>query len=366
MIKGIPYDSPQAYAWASALTAIMTGSAYKGSADMARVKGPFPGYKQNAEPTMRVMRQHRDAAYKISEGLAPDYLVKAAREDWDDVVELGNQFGLRNAQATVLAPTGTIGLLMDCDTTGIEPDFALVKFKKLAGGGYFKIVNQSVPLALKNLGYNPLEIEAIVNYAVGTNSLQNAPHVNRESLAAKGFTSGDIQKIEKALPAAFDLNAAIAPWVIGDDTMKRLGIDAEKIKKPGQSILSELGFSAGQIEEASLHICGRMTVEGAPFLKTEHLAVFDCANKCGVHGQRFIAPMADIHMMAAAQPFLSGAISKTVNLPHEATVEDIQKVYMEGWKLGLKAIAVYRDGSKLSQPLNSSSKEARKSTPRRS
>jgi ribonucleoside-diphosphate reductase alpha chain len=360
MIKGIAYDSPQANAWAGALTAIMTGSAYKTSADIARVKGPFPGYEKNAEPTMKVMRQHRDAAYKISDKNAPEYLVKAACQDWDDVVELTAQFGVRNAQATVLAPTGTIGLLMDCDTTGIEPDFALVKFKKLAGGGYFKIINQSVPMALKNLGYPQNQIEAILNYAVGTNSLADAPHVNRETLAAKGFTSSDIKKIEKALPAAFDLSAAIAPWVIGDDTMKRLGIDAEKVKRPGQSVLKELGFSIGQMEEASFFICGRMTVEGAPFLKPEHLPVFDCANKCGAQGQRYIAPMAHIHMMAAAQPFLSGAISKTVNLPHEATVEDIDKVYTEGWKLGLKAIAVYRDGSKMSQPLNSSNKESDK------
>jgi ribonucleoside-diphosphate reductase alpha chain len=350
MIKGIPYDSPQAAAWAGALTAIMTGSAYKTSADMARVKGPFPGYAANAKPTMGVMAQHRDAAYKISEKNAPDYLVKAAREDWDDVIELGNQFGLRNAQATVLAPTGTIGLLMDCDTTGIEPDFALVKFKKLSGGGYFKIVNQSVPLALKNLGYPQKEIDEIIKYAVGTNTLEGAPYINRESLAAKGFTSTDIQKIEKALPGAYDLNASIASWVIGDESVKRLGV-------PGKNILSELGFNAAQIEEASLFVCGRMTVEGAPCLKPEHLPVFDCANKCGAHGTRFIAPMAHIHMMAAAQPFLSGAISKTVNLPHEATVADIDRVYTEGWKLGLKAIAVYRDGSKMSQPLNSSSKD---------
>ena len=360
MIKGIPYDSPQAAAWAGALTAIMTGSAYKTSADIARVKGPFPGYHANAEPTMKVMGQHRDAAYKISETDAPDYLVKAARQDWDDVIELGTQFGLRNAQTTVLAPTGTIGLLMDCDTTGIEPDFALVKFKKLSGGGYFKIVNQSVPLALKNLGYSEKQIDDIVKFAVGTNSLQGAPQINRESLAAKGFTDAEFQKIEKALPGAFDLNASVAAWVIGEEAVKRLGIDSEKIKKPGQSILLELGFSAAQIEEASLFVCGRLTVEGAPHLKEEHLAVFDCANKCGAHGTRYIAPMAHIHMMAAAQPFLSGAISKTVNLPNEATVADIDKVYTEGWKLGLKAIAVYRDGSKMSQPLNSSSKDTEK------
>jgi ribonucleoside-diphosphate reductase alpha chain len=354
MIKGIPYDSPEALAWTGALTAIMTGSGYKGSAEMAKAKEAFPGYERNKKSMMKVMRQHREAAYKISDKYAPEYLVKAARQDWDDVVELGDQYGFRNAQSTVLAPTGTIGLLMDCDTTGIEPDFALVKFKKLAGGGYFKIVNQSVTMALRTLGYSEAEVDAIVKYAVGTNTLQGAPHINRETMAAKGFTSQDIQKIEKALIAAFDINSAIAPWVIGEESMKRLGIDAEKMKKPGESILKELGFSNTQIDEANLVVCGRMTVEGAPNLRKEHLAVFDCANKCGPHGQRFIAPMAHIRMMGAAQPFLSGAISKTVNLPPDAKVEDIEECYLEGWKLGLKAIAVYRDGSKISQPLNAS------------
>lgn len=354
MIKGIPYDSPEALAWTGAITAIMHGSAFKGSSEMAKSKGPFPGYAKNREPMMRVMNKHREAAYKISEKYAPDYLVKSARRVWDETVESGARHGYRNAQATVLAPTGTIGLLMDCDTTGIEPDFALVKFKKLAGGGYFKIVNQSVPMALKTLGYSDADTDSIIKYAVGTNSLKEAPHVNRESLAAKGFTSADIQKIEGALPAAFDINSAISPWVLGPDTLTRLGIDAEKVKQPGESILKELGFSAGQIQEASVFICGRMTLEGAPKLKTEHLAVFDCANKCGPYGERYIEPMAHIRMMAAAQPFLSGAISKTVNLPDSATVQDINEVYLEGWKLGLKAIAVYRDGSKMSQPLNSS------------
>jgi ribonucleoside-diphosphate reductase alpha chain len=354
MIQGIPYDSKEAVAWAGALTAIMHGSAYKGSAEMAKTRGAFPGYEKNAEPMMKVMNAHRDAAYKISEKDAPEYLIKAARKIWDETVELGEQYGYRNAQATVLAPTGTIGLLMDCDTTGIEPDFALVKFKKLAGGGYFKIVNQSVPLALKNLGYTHKEIDAIVKYAVGSLTIHGTPHVNRESLAAKGFTSQDIQKIEAALVSAFDLNSAIAPWVVGEETISRLGIDPQKLTEPGNSILKELGFSASQIDEANLVICGTMCVEGAPFLKPEHLAVFDCANKCGLKGERFIAPMAHIHMMAAAQPFLSGAISKTVNLPNSAKVEDIEEVYLEGWKLGLKAIAVYRDGSKISQPLNSS------------
>jgi ribonucleoside-diphosphate reductase alpha chain len=360
MIKGIPYDSPEAIAWTGALTAIMHGSAFKASAEMAKTRGPFPGYEKNKEPMQKVMNMHRDAAYKISTKHVPEYLLKAATRIWDETIKLGELNGYRNAQATVLAPTGTIGLLMDCDTTGIEPDFALVKFKKLAGGGYFKIVNQSVPLALKNLGYPQDQIEAIINYAVGTLTIQGTPHVNRESLAAKGFTSSDIQKIENALLAAFDLNAAIAPWVIGEESVKRLGMNAEKLNEPGNSILKELGFSHSQIEEANLVICGTMTVEGAPFLKQEHLAVFDCANKCGARGERYIAPMAHIRMMAAAQPFLSGAISKTVNLPSTSKVEDIEECYLEGWKMGLKAIAVYRDGCKISQPLNSSGNDKEK------
>lgn len=354
MIKGIPYDSPEAYAWAGAITAILNGSAYKASAEVARSKGPFPGYEKNQEPTLKVMRQHREAAYKISEKHAPAELVKAAREDWDDVVEMASVHGVRNAQATVLAPTGTIGLLMDCDTTGIEPDFALVKFKKLAGGGYFKIVNQSVPMALKNLGYTQSQIDDIVDYAVGTMNLKNSPEINRESLKAKGFDTQDIAKVEAALPAAFDINAAFAPWVLGPQALAKLDIDEAKVGRPGESVLKELGFSDAQIAKANSVVCGSMTVEGAPHLKEKHLPVFDCANKCGTTGERFIKPMAHIHMMAAAQPFLSGAISKTVNLPQEATVEDIAEVYMEGWRLGLKAIAVYRDGSKMSQPLNSS------------
>ncbi|MCC6277345.1 MAG: vitamin B12-dependent ribonucleotide reductase [Oligoflexia bacterium] len=358
MIKGIPYDSPEALAWTGSLTAIMHGAAFKASSEMAREKGPFPAYAKNRNSMMKVIRQHREAAYKIDERFAPMELVKAARNRWDDVVEMGEHYGFRNAQATVLAPTGTIGLLMDCDTTGIEPDFALVKFKKLAGGGYFKIINQSVPMALKNLGYAQSEIDAIVRFALGTNSLDGAPHINRQALMAKGLNLEDIGKIERALPGAFDLNSAIAPWVIGDEAVKRLGLDAQKLKQPGNSILKELGFNSEQLVEAGYVICGRMTVEGAPYLKPEHLAVFDCANKCGPLGKRFIAPMAHIRMMGAAQPFLSGAISKTVNLPNESTVAEIDEVYTEGWKLGLKAIAVYRDGCKISQPLNSSGGKA--------
>jgi ribonucleoside-diphosphate reductase alpha chain len=258
----------------------------------------------------------------------------------------------------VLAPTGTIGLLMDCDTTGIEPDFALVKFKKLAGGGYFKIVNQSVTKALKTLGYTEKQVSEIVEYAVGTMSLENSPHINRESLMKLGLNEVDLAKISTALPGAFDLNAAISPWVLGDEGLARLGLTKEDVQ--GKAVLEKLGFNEQKVHDASRVICGRMMLEGAPHLREEHLAVFDCANKCGPEGERFIAPAAHVHMMAAAQPFLSGAISKTVNVPNEATVSDIKDLYFESWRLGLKAVAVYRDGSKISQPLSGKSSDKKK------
>ncbi len=355
MVKGIPYDSEKAFAICGALTAITTGHAYRTSAEIAKHKGPFPGYVQNEEPMLRVMRKHRDATYKIDEKLCPADILRAAREDWDEVVKLGEKYGYRNAQATVIAPTGTIGLLMDCDTTGIEPDFSLVKFKKLAGGGYFKIVNQSVPRALKNLGYRDDQIRDIVTFVTGTLTLDGAPHINPPTLKERGFTDEDIEKIEGALPGVFELGFAFNKWTLGEETMKRLGFKDEDSANPAFNLLERLGFSQKQIEEANDVVCGRMTVEGAPGMKSDHLPVFDCANKCGKYGKRFIAPMGHIRMMGAAQPFISGAISKTVNLPTEVTVEDIEKIYIESWKLGLKAAALYRDGSKLSQPLNSSS-----------
>jgi ribonucleoside-diphosphate reductase alpha chain len=276
---------------------------------------------------------------------------------WSETLIMGERFGFRNAQATVLAPTGTIGLLMDCDTTGIEPDFGLVKFKKLAGGGYFKIINQSVPQALKTLGYSEEQIRAIIDYAIGTLTVETTPHISRLSLLEKGMNDEDIKKINHSLRSAYDLEGAVAPWVLGSETMGRLGLDAEKLEQDGLSVLEALGFSRDQIREASLVACGTMTVEGAPYLKDEHLSVFDCANKCGSLGTRFIQPMGHVRMMAAAQPFLSGAISKTVNLPNESTVEDIKSIYQVAWKLGLKAVAIYRDGSKMSQPLNSRTDE---------
>ncbi len=352
MVNGIPYDTPEALAIGGAITAIMTGHAYRVSAEIARSKGPFPGYRKNEEPMLRVMAKHRSAAYAINADKCPSPLLKAAQEDWDEALAFGKRCGYRNAQATVIAPTGTIGLLMDCDTTGVEPDFALVKFKKLAGGGYFKIVNQSVPQALRKLGYNEVEIRDIIEYVTGTASLNHAPWINENALHAKGFTDSDVAKIESKLASVFELSQAFNVWNLGEEALRRVGFKPEDYKSPKFNFLEALGFSQAEIDEANRVICGTMTIEGAPHLKPEHLPVFDCANKCGKTGQRFIAPMAHVRMMAAVQPFISGAISKTVNLPNEATVDDIREIYLEGWKLGLKAIALYRDGCKASQPLN--------------
>jgi len=368
MRMGISYDSDEGRAMCGSLTAILTGHAYRVSAEMAASKGAFAGFAQNREPMLRVMRKHRDAAYKINgrpgevstrdpNEVCPEYLLRAAQEDWDEAVRLGEQHGYRNAQSTVLAPTGTIGLLMDCDTTGIEPDFALVKFKKLAGGGYFKIVNQSVPGALESLGYSKAEVASIVAYVTGTNTFAGAPHLDRRALLARGLNDREIDKAESALSGAFDVSLALAPWIIGKDAFDRLGIDEKTLGKPGFSLLKHFGLTQPQIDELNDHIVGRMTIEGAPHLRAEHLPVFDCANRCGKHGQRYLPPMSHVRMMAAAQPFLSGAISKTVNLPNDATVEEVANVYMMGWKLGLKAVALYRDGCKASQPLNTSNED---------
>jgi ribonucleoside-diphosphate reductase alpha chain len=352
MSLGVPYDSREGRAIAAALTAIMCGHAYKASADMAASKGPFPGFAKNREPMLRVMRMHRDAAYAIDRDGCPVDLYRAACDDWDAAVRQGEASGYRNAQATVLAPTGTIGLLMDCDTTGIEPDFALVKFKKLAGGGYFKIVNQTVPRALRRLGYTEREMQEIVAFVSGTNTLLAAPHVNRRTLREKGFTDADMAKVEAAIPGVFDLDSAFAAWVVGEDTYERLGAGKEARSQRGFSLLEHLGFTRKQIEEAQDVIVGHMTIEGAPHIREEHQAVFDCANRCGKDGVRFLAPMSHVRMMGAVQPFLSGAISKTVNMPQDATVDDVASVYEEGWRLGLKAVALYRDGCKASQPLS--------------
>ncbi len=357
MVEGLPYDSDAARAYAACITSMMTGEAYALSAEMAASKGPFRGYARNAGSMMGVMRLHRESARAIDPARAPHDLRRSAIEAWDRAVAYGGLHGFRNAQATVLAPTGTIGLLMDCDTTGVEPDFALVKFKKLAGGGYFKIVNQSVPLALQRLGYDRNEIERIVRYAIGYGTLAGAPHVNDSSLHNKGLSDADIETIEKVLPNVLDIRQAFGRGIVNDDTLTRLGVAMAEREKPGFNVLPFLGFTDTQIDEANLYICGTQTVEGAPGLRVEHLPVFDCANRCGPRGARFIQPMGHVRMMAAVQPFISGAISKTVNLPNEATVEEVENIYTESWRLGLKAVALYRDGCKQSQPLSSSAKK---------
>ena len=349
MVEGLPYDSDEGRAMASAITAIMTGEAYALSAEMAATKGPFQGYAGNRESMLEVMRMHREAVNTIDHDLAPREMLTAAHECWSRAVLLGELHGYRNAQATVLAPTGTIGLLMDCDTTGVEPDFALIKFKKLAGGGSFKIVNQSVPRALKKLGYAPAEVQAIVDYVRGTASLKTAPDFAPRELEARGLLPAEIGKIEKSLESVFDLRASFAPHILGAPCLSRLGLDANA---RGKTVLAKLGYTDAQIDAATLVVCGRQTVEGAPYLKPAHYPVFDCANRCGPLGTRYIEPMGHVRMMAAAQPFLSGAISKTINLPTDATVAEVEKIHTDSWRLGLKAIALYRDGSKLSQPLS--------------
>ncbi|MEK7202573.1 MAG: vitamin B12-dependent ribonucleotide reductase [Patescibacteria group bacterium] len=352
MLKGIAYDSPEALVIAGTLSAIMTGHAYKTSAEMAAVKGSFEGFTKNRAPMLNVMKMHRQAAYAISANYDHTDLLTAAHQDWDEAVALGEQFGYRNSQATVIAPTGTIGLLMDCDTTGVEPDFALVKFKKLAGGGSMKIVNTAVKQALKNLGYTSQQQQAVIDYAVGTGAFVDSSPINRSSLAAKGLTTDEIDKVETTLQSSFDITFSFNRMVLGSEIFARLAItEAEEIRS-SFSLLARLGFSQEEIDRSNTIICGTQTVEGAPELKDEHLSVFDCANRCGPTGKRFIAPLAHVRMMAAVQPFISGAISKTINMPNEATIEDVEEVYLQSWKLGLKALALYRDGSKLSQPLN--------------
>jgi ribonucleoside-diphosphate reductase alpha chain len=352
MVKGLAYDSEPGRELAAAITSLMSGEAYAVSAELAREKGSFQGFARNARAMKRVIGRHLEKARGIPAGSIDPALRAAAETAWVRAAELGLEHGYRNAQVSVLAPTGTIGFLMDCDTTGVEPDFALVKFKKLSGGGYLKIVNQSVPLALRALGYAQKEADAIVEYAVGTQTLEGAPHINRTSLAERGLSAADIEAVEKALPSAFDLNSAVSTWVVSVETVEKFKAGAD-----GGPLLAALGFSQDQIEEASRVICGRMTVEGAPFLKPEHLPVFDCASRCGTLGTRFISPLGHIRMMAAVQPFLSGAISKTVNLPNEVSVEEIEDLHFQAWKMGLKAVAVYRDGCKMSQPLSGQMKK---------
>ncbi len=368
MVQGLPYDSPEGRAQCAAVSALMHAASYATSAEMAAEVGPFPRFAANRDAMLRVVRNHRRAAYNtppeeyegltvppvgIDDRCCPAYLLEAARRECDRMVEMGEKHSYRNAQVTCIAPTGTIGLVMDCDTTGVEPDFALVKFKKLAGGGYFKIINASVPPALARLGYTPKQIEDVVRYCRGAGTLHGCPHVNPVSLRAKGFPDDVLRRIEAQLPGVFELPFAFNRWTVGDDVcVQNLGFTREQIEAPGFDLLTALGFSKAQVEEANAYVCGMMTVEGAPHLKPEHLPVFDCANRCGKHGRRFLTAEAHIRMMAAAQPFVSGAISKTINMPHSATIDDVKNAYKLSWRLCLKANALYRDGSKLSQPLN--------------
>jgi ribonucleoside-diphosphate reductase alpha chain len=370
MAMGLSYDSDEGRALTAALTAIMTGVSYATSAEMAGELGTFPSFAKNREAMLRVIRNHRRAAYGESAGYedlsvlpvvldhdnCPDAaLLDAAHQAWDQALTLGELHGYRNAQATVIAPTGTIGLVMDCDTTGIEPDFALVKYKKLAGGGYFKIINRTVPAALHKLGYAENEIEEIIRYAVGHGTLAGAPGINHEALKAKGFTTGSIQAVENALASAFDIRFVFNKWTLGEEFCQAaLGLTTEQLNDPTFDMLSTLGFTKAEIEAANTYCSGAMTLEGAPFLKDEHLSIFDCANPCGRIGKRFLSVDSHIRMMAAAQPFISGAISKTINMPNQSSVESCKDAYMLSWRLGIKANALYRDGSKLSQPLASS------------
>ena len=367
MSSAIPYDSDEGRAIAAAITAVMTGVSYATSAEMAGELGAFPGYDKNREAMLRVIRNHRRAAYGNAQGYealsvnpvpldasaCPDEaLVTRARAAWDQALALGEANGFRNAQVSVIAPTGTIGLVMDCDTTGIEPDFALVKFKKLAGGGYFKIINRAVPEALRMLGYDEAAIKGMIDYAVGRGTIEGAPVVNPAALHAKGFSDATIAKVDQAVKTAFDIKFVFNRWTIGDVEMAEFDVPEEKLSDPAFDLLTHLGFSKKEIEAANTYVCGTMTLEGAPGLDPAHLAVFDCASPCGRIGKRFLSVDSHINMMAAAQPFITGAISKTINMPNDATVEDCKNAYMLSWKLALKANALYRDGSKLSQPLN--------------
>ena len=369
MSKGISYDSDEGRSICAAITSLMTGTSYATSAEIAGELGPFPGYAQNSKHMLRVIRNHRRAAYGHSDGyeelntnpvplvienVRDTKLGMEAQKCWDTAYELGQKYGYRNAQTSVIAPTGTIGLVMDCDTTGIEPDFAMVKFKKLAGGGYFKIINRTVPDALNQLQYTEGEITEIINYAVGHGTLETAPFINHETLKEKGFTEKELSILESNLKNVFDIRFSFNIFTLGKEFCTDvLNFSEEQLNDFNFNMLSELGFSSKEIDEANTYCCGTMTLEEAPHIKDEHLSVFDCANPCGKIGKRFLSTESHIKMMAAAQPFISGAISKTINMPNDASVDDCMEAYLMSWKLGTKANALYRDGSKLSQPLAS-------------
>lgn len=370
MVLGIPYDSPKALAIAGAVSALITGQAYLTSAEMARDLGAFSGYAANSKEMLRVMRNHRRAARNLPEeeyeglsvkprGIDPEYcpaeLFEATGKIWDEVLQKGRKYGFRNAQVSVIAPTGTIGLVMDCDTTGIEPEFAIVKFKKLAGGGYFKIVNQSVRKALERLGYSTKQIDDIERYCKGRGTLSGSPSINKQWLKSRGFTDEKIALVESQLETVFDIRFAFNKWILGEEFCLSLGFTDEQLNNPDFDMLQALGATLQDTDIANDYVCGTMSIEGAPHLQSAHLSVFDCANRCGKKGQRYIGHMAHVHMMSAVQPFISGAISKTVNMPAHATTAEIGEVYRAAWQHMVKAITIYRDGSKLSQPLNISS-----------
>lgn len=382
MLQGIPYDSDKGRTIAGALTSIMTGEAYATSAEMARILGSFEGYERNRQHMLRVVRNHRAASYDndnyeglsikpqaIRQDLCPHKLLTAAHEAWNKALEGGECYGFRNAQVSVLAPTGTISLVMDCDTTGVEPDYALVKYKKLAGGGFFKIVNQSVPKALERFGYSKKQCDDIITYCLGRGTFEGNPFINRETLLQKGLNETQVNSVEKELRNAMDIRFCFNAWTIGKDYYHKVlernkeenrlevGKTEESITKGEPDFLSSLGFTEEQIAAANEYICGTMTLEGAPYLKEEHYAVFDCANKCGKRGIRYIHPYGHLKMLAATQPFISGAISKTINMPNDWTIEQIKQAYYDSWALMIKAVALYRDGSKLSQPLNTTLEE---------
>ncbi|VAV86609.1 Ribonucleotide reductase of class II (coenzyme B12-dependent), partial [hydrothermal vent metagenome] len=370
MSSGIAYDSDAGRAAAGAISALLTAEAYRTSAELAKDLGPFAEYDKNRKPMLRVIANHLRAAKADTkpaqyEGLKVvpksldhancpfDDISQQALQVWKDAQKLGKQHGFRNAQVSVVAPTGTIGLVMDCDTTGIEPDFALVKYKKLAGGGYLKIINHSVPEALDSLGYTQEQAEKISKFAVGTGTLQHAPAIDHAVLQQKGLTTYELEKVEAALKDAFDIRFAFTRWTLGDGFCKDgLGLSQQQLDDPALDILSAIGFTSEEIEQANVYCCGAMTLEGAPHIREEHLPVFDCASLCGRTGTRYLSADAHLLMMAAVQPFISGAISKTINLPNDASIEDCASAYQKAWEYGLKAVALYRDGSKLSQPLN--------------
>lgn len=367
MASGIAYDSKAGRALAGSLAAILTAVAYKTSAEMAAQLGAFEGYESNRKDMLRVIRNHLNAASgKVDgyEGLAiapvpldhkgcpQKSLVTQAIKLWQEALAMGEQHGYRNAQVSVIAPTGTIGFAMDCDTTGIEPDFALIKYKKLAGGGNIKIINQQVPVALAKLGYSKEQIEAMERYTSGFGNLEFAPFINHKSLNALGFHDGIYKSLEKAIKEGHHIRYAFSSWNLGVEFChSALGIPKDELRDPRFDLLSYLGFDEAQITAANEYCYGTLTLEGAPHLKPEHQAVFDCANRCGAKGVRYLSVKSHIEMMAAVQPFVTGSISKTINMPSNATILDCQEAYRLSWQLALKSNALYRDGCKLSQPM---------------